>query len=479
VAALPPPGHRVTLIDENVEAIDFARCARADIVGVTGMGVQRRRMREILAELKARRVFTAVGGPWVTVSEGYFGDLADVVFIGEAEESWPRFLADWQRGRAARRYEQAEKTDMSTVPAPRLDLLKARHYLFGSVQFTRGCPFQCEFCDIIVVFGRRPRLKTAPQVIAELQWLRAQGFGVAFIVDDNLIGNKKAVKEILRHVARWQEENGYPLTFCTEASLDLADDPELMALMVAANIGTVFVGIESPNADSLRETRKLQNVRAGGTLVDKVRRIQAAGIEVWAGMILGFDHDDDAIFEAHCDFLADARISTAAQGRGAARRGRSARARHERAAAQDEPGDAAPGLCAADGGALRGRRLFRPARRALSRRAPRDRGRVAPLRRKAPLALAPPPRPAGAGGDRPFRAAAAARARPRAAARLPAPPLAPLAPAPGGGRAAHLRDQGGDALSPASDDADAAGRPHRQQLLARGHINSPCPLGAG
>ncbi len=314
LAALTPPQHRITLIDENVEAIDFDRCARADIVGLTGMVVQRQRMREILIELKARGVFTVVGGPWVTVSEAYFGDLADVVFIGEAEETWPRFLADWREGRIERRYEQAEKTDMTTVPAPRLDLLKTRHYLFGSVQFTRGCPFQCEFCDIIVVFGRRPRLKTAAQIIAELEGLRAQGFEIAFIVDDNLIGNKKAVKEILRQVAQWQWDNGFPLTFCTEASIDLADDAELMELMVAANIAIVFVGIESPNEASLRETKKVQNLRAGGTLVDKVRRIQAAGIEVWAGMILGFDHDDADVFAAHRRFLGEARISTAMVG---------------------------------------------------------------------------------------------------------------------------------------------------------------------
>ena len=125
------------------------------------MSVQRFRMREILTELKRRGVFTVVGGPWVTVQEDYFGDLADVIFVGEAEETWPQFLDEWQTGRHQRRYEQAEKTDMTTVPTPRFDLLKMQHYLFGSLQFSRGCPFQCEFCDIIVTFGRRPRLKTS------------------------------------------------------------------------------------------------------------------------------------------------------------------------------------------------------------------------------------------------------------------------------------------------------------------------------
>jgi radical SAM superfamily enzyme YgiQ (UPF0313 family) len=308
LAALTPAPHRVTLIDENVERIDFARCAAADIVGVTGMSVQRFRMREILEELKRRGAFTIVGGPWVTLQEGYFGALADTVFVGEAEESWPRFLADWSGGRPGARYEQSERTDMTRLPVPRLDLLPMRRYAFGSVQFSRGCPFQCEFCDIIVTFGRRPRLKTEAQIIAELDALRAHRAEFAFIVDDNLIGNKRAMKELLRAVAAWQEAHGFPLTFFTEASLDLADDGELLALLVEANIVAVFVGIESPNAAALVETKKSQNLRGERSLVDKVRAIQGAGIEVWCGMILGFDHDDPSIFEAHRAFLHEARI---------------------------------------------------------------------------------------------------------------------------------------------------------------------------
>jgi radical SAM superfamily enzyme YgiQ (UPF0313 family) len=311
LAALTPGGHTVTLVDENVEALDYGRLARADIVGLTGMSVQRTRMREILEELKSRGVFTVVGGPWVSVREDYFGDLADVVFVGEAEETWPQFLADWQAGRPQSRYEQAGKTDMTRVPTPRFDLLKMRHYLFGSVQFSRGCPFQCEFCDIIVTFGRRPRLKTSAQVIAELEALRAQGIDIAFIVDDNLIGNKKAIKALLRDLIAYQEAHGYPFDFFTEASLDLAEDEELMRLMVDANIGCVFIGIESPNEKSLQETRKFQNLRPAGTLTERVRRIQDAGMEVWCGMILGFDNDHATIFDAQRRFLKEARITSA------------------------------------------------------------------------------------------------------------------------------------------------------------------------
>ncbi len=203
---------------------------------------------------------------------------------------------------------------MRQVPRPRFDLLKMNRYAFGSVQFSRGCPFLCEFCDIIVMYGRRPRIKSVGQIIAELEALRAQQQDCVFIVDDNFIGDKKAIKQILARIIEWQHANGYPLDFITEVSLDLADDDELMRLMVDANILSVFVGIESPNEESLRETRKLQNVRVGGTMIEKVHRIQRAGMEVWAGMILGFDNDDETIFEDQRKFLDNARINIAMVG---------------------------------------------------------------------------------------------------------------------------------------------------------------------
>jgi radical SAM superfamily enzyme YgiQ (UPF0313 family) len=314
LAALTPGAHRVTIMDENIEALDFRRLARADIVALTGMIVQRFRMREILERLKEMGAFTVVGGPWITVKEDYFGDLVDVKFIGEAEETWPQFLADWQAGTHRGRYEQADKTDLSRVPTPRFDLLKARHYCFGSLQFSRGCPFQCEFCDIIVTFGRKPRIKTGAQVIAELEALRAQNLREVFIVDDNLIGNKKAIKVVLREVIAYQERNGYPFTFFTEASLDLAEDAELMNLMVEANIRTVFIGIETPNEEALKETKKYQNVRPSGTILERVRRVQDAGIEVTCGMIVGFDNDGPDIFDAQRQFLKETRIVNAMVG---------------------------------------------------------------------------------------------------------------------------------------------------------------------
>jgi radical SAM superfamily enzyme YgiQ (UPF0313 family) len=308
LAALTPAHHCVTVIDENIEPIDYERCARADIVGITGMIVQRVRMMDIVAELKRRGAFVVIGGAWVTVEPGYFGALADAVFIGEAEDTWPRFLTEWAEGRHQPRYQQDRNTDVTTLPVPRYDLTDLKRYAFGNVQFSRGCPFQCEFCDIIVVFGRRPRVKTVAQVLAELQALHEQGVENVFVVDDNLIGNKKAIKAVLREVSAWQERYCYPLTLVCEASLDLADDTEMLQLMAAANIVTVFVGIESPNEDSLRETRKLQNLRKGRSMLEKVHDVQRAGIEVWSGMILGFDHDDAGIFEAHRRFITAARI---------------------------------------------------------------------------------------------------------------------------------------------------------------------------
>ncbi len=202
LAALTPEEHHVTLIDENVEPIDFDLCAKADIVGLTGMTVQRFRMKEILTELKRRGCFTILGGPWISVQEDYFGPLADVIFVGEAETTWPQFLAAWSAGQPyAARYEQAERTDMTTIPVPRHNLMKMKSYALGTVQFSRGCPFACEFCDIIVTFGRVPRVKSVPQIIAELEALRLTGgLRAVFIVDDNLIGNKKVIKGVLREV---------------------------------------------------------------------------------------------------------------------------------------------------------------------------------------------------------------------------------------------------------------------------------------
>jgi radical SAM superfamily enzyme YgiQ (UPF0313 family) len=312
VAALVPPGHEVVIIDENVEPIDFDGLRRFDVIGVTGMVVQAERMCEILRRLRGLPALVAAGGPFVTVSEGegMFEGLCDVRFVGEAEQTWPAFLNALAEGAPTEaRYEQAEKTDMTTVPVPRFDLLKRGYYGTAPVQFSRGCPFLCEFCDIITIFGRRPRTKRPEQVIAELDALLAEGFRGCFLVDDNFIGNKVEAKKLLRRIVEWQESKWFPLTFTTEASINLADDRKLIELMAKANFQSVFVGIETPREASLTETRKHQNVH-GDSLLAKLARIRAGGLSVSAGFIVGFDNDDERIFDEQFEFIQASGIHT-------------------------------------------------------------------------------------------------------------------------------------------------------------------------
>jgi radical SAM superfamily enzyme YgiQ (UPF0313 family) len=306
--------HDVYLLDENVEEIDWDALEQYDIVGVTGMTVQKERIREILTRLRGMKPFVAVGGPLVSVNEGFFDGLCDARFVGEAETTWPQFLNDFARGEPTdERYEQTTPTDMTTVPRPRYDHLKVNRYATGSLQYSRGCPFQCEFCDIIVIFGRKPRVKDADQFITELDDMRKTGFHSVFIVDDNFIGNKKKAKELLAKLVPWMEEHAYPLRLTTEASIDLADDPELLDLMYRANFRSVFIGIETPRLESLTETKKFQNVR-GDSLDAKLARIQAAGLDINAGFIVGFDSDDKAIFEDQFQFIQSNGITLAMVG---------------------------------------------------------------------------------------------------------------------------------------------------------------------
>ncbi len=328
LAALTPPEHEVILMDEAVEPLDYSLIESADIVGLTGMIVQRERMRAIAKELKARGLFLVVGGPWITVQENDLDGLADVIFVGEADETWPHFLQDWQAGCHETRYEQSERTNMKALPPQRLDLLKVDRYLQGSIQMSRGCPFLCEFCDIIVTFGRTPRVKSPDQVIEELEaWYKA-GIMAVFLVDDNIIGNRKALIPILEAIEQWQISKRYLVSLHTEASINLADDENLLELFVRANIRTVFVGVETPNPESLRETRKIQNIqrtpRSGheependgpdAFLLGKIHKIQSYGIKVTCGLIVGFDSDTQDIFEIQKHFIGKSAITQAMVG---------------------------------------------------------------------------------------------------------------------------------------------------------------------
>ncbi len=306
--------HHVVLLDENVEDIDWDSLAAFDIVGVTGMTVQKKRIQEILQRTREMGLFTVVGGPFVSVQEEFFEGLCDVTFIGEAEATWPQFLEDFAADRPTeKRYEQSKPTDMTLVPRPRVDLLKANRYASGSLQYSRGCPFQCEFCDIIVIYGRKPRVKEPEQLLAELDDMRRTGFHSAFIVDDNFIGNRKKAKALLEKIIPWMEQHNYPLRLTTEASIDLADQPELLDLMYRANFRSVFIGIETPRIASLQETKKFQNTR-GDSLGDKLARIQNAGLDINAGFIVGFDSDDKAIFEDQFRFIQENGITLAMVG---------------------------------------------------------------------------------------------------------------------------------------------------------------------
>ena len=304
VAALTPPGHEVVLCDENVEPIDFD--TDADIVGITGYVVHRTRMFEIADEFRRRGKLVVAGGPFATLCPEDLRGRVDVLFVGETEYTWPRFLQDHAAGRWQGEYRQDDKPSMLDSPAPRFDLLKVDRYRTLTIQFARGCPYSCDFCDIIVMYGRRPRTKSVPQVLTEVSAIHRLGVTNIFVVDDNFIGNKREAKALLAALAEWQRQRDYPLEFMTEVSLNVAQDDELLALMKAAHFATVFVGIESPRAASLVESKKAQNMRED--ILTAVHRIQAAGIQVMAGMIVGFDSDDARIFDEQFRFIQDARI---------------------------------------------------------------------------------------------------------------------------------------------------------------------------
>ena len=310
LAALTPAPHSVRLVDENVEQVDFD--VHADLVGITGYIVHKQRMLELIAGFKARGKRVVVGGAYATLCPEDFEGKADVLFVGEAEDTWARFLADYERGTWDPVYRAPELPDVSSRPVPRFDLLHADKYRTMLMQFSRGCPFDCEFCDIIVMYGRKPRTKSVATAMAEIEALHRLGTRSVFIVDDNFIGNRARAKDLLVALARWQKEHGYPMTFITEASINLARDERLLELMRAANFRTVFIGIESPRPASLTETHKVQNARED--LVKATRKIQSYGLEVQAGMIVGFDADDAAIFREHLEFLERARIPVSMSG---------------------------------------------------------------------------------------------------------------------------------------------------------------------
>jgi radical SAM superfamily enzyme YgiQ (UPF0313 family) len=294
VAALLPPAWNIRLINRNAEELSEADIDWADMVMTGGMFPQQADTFVLIKLCHSRGKPVVVGGPAPTSSPQIYGE-ADFLVLGEAEGVIDQFIAAWSTG-AKKGVFEAEKfqVDVSKSPIPRFDLLKREHYIYIGVQFSRGCPFNCEFCDIIELYGRVPRAKTNEQMLAELDTLYQMGHrGHVDFVDDNLIGNKKALKRFLPELHRWQQERNYPFKFSTEASMNLTDDAQLLKMMRDANFFALFVGIESPNTETLVATQKKQNTRR--SLADSVHKIYRAGMFVTAGFIVGFDTEKDSV----------------------------------------------------------------------------------------------------------------------------------------------------------------------------------------
>jgi len=313
VGALCPKGWTLRLIDRSFEDLLDTDILWADLVMVSGMRVQKDDIRETLLRARALGKRTMIGGPFASSEPELLLRLADHVVVGEPDEVFPEIAADVERGSAQRLYVVSDKPDISKTPLPRFDLLKLEKYASMAVQFSRGCPFQCEFCDIITLYGRKPRTKRPSQLLAELDRLFELGWrDQVFIVDDNFIGNHKLALDLAVELEEWQRGHHYPLLFYTEASIDLAQRPELIAAMVKANFFYVFIGIESPSPKSLTEAKKFQNLRRDP--LESVRFIQNQGLWVTGGFIIGFDSDTEAIFEQQKDFIERAAIPWAMAG---------------------------------------------------------------------------------------------------------------------------------------------------------------------
>jgi radical SAM superfamily enzyme YgiQ (UPF0313 family) len=310
VAALTPPHWDVTILDENVEPIDWH--AEADVVGVCGMASQFPRQKHVAEHFRKRGCHVLAGGSYASLCPEEYRELADTVVAGEAEYTWPRFCADFERGRAEELYHETGTVDLTDSPVPRYDLLDLSLYQTAAVQFSRGCPFRCEFCDIIVTFGRRPRAKTLPQVERELDQLRAAGVRSVFFVDDNLIGHLPRCKELLSFLAGYQRRHRHRFAFGAEASANVATHPDLLRQLRRAGFEWVFVGVETPSREALVETRKEQNTRAD--LLESLRAIYAHGLDVYASFVVGFDADDPSVFDRQYRFLIESGIGLASLG---------------------------------------------------------------------------------------------------------------------------------------------------------------------
>ena len=306
VSSMLPPKWQRNVVDLNVRRLSDAELMWADVVFFSAMIIQGPSLRQQIERCKALGLRTVVGGPITSSKDSAFAG-ADHVVEGEAEELVAKLCADLEAEAAAPHYASRQWPDVTKVPCPHFHLADLRRYSSMAVQFSRGCPFTCEFCDIIEIYGRRPRTKTPEQMLAELDQIYNLGFrGRVFLVDDNFIGNKKNVKILMPQLVEWMREHKYPFSFITEASLNLAEEEELLGQMRAAHFVSVFLGIETPVAESLKETTKYQNLRKD--LLESVKLIQAYGMEVMGGFIVGFDNDPPDVFDRQIAFIREAAI---------------------------------------------------------------------------------------------------------------------------------------------------------------------------
>jgi len=313
VAAMLPQEWDKKLVDMNAATLTDKDIKWADYVFISAMVVQRDSTREVIKRCKKLGARMVAGGPLFTSESESYEDV-DHLILDEAEITLPPFLEDLEKGCAKHIYTSKERPDIRKTPVPVWPLLNMKRYTTMNIQYSRGCPFDCEFCDIIVLNGNKPRTKTKDQLLAELDALYDRGWrdGV-FIVDDNFIGNKRKLKEeILPAMIKWQNDKKFPFGFLTEASINLADDEELMQLMVKAGFDTVFIGIETTNEESLVECNKNQN--RNRDLIASVKKIQNYGMQVHGGFILGFDNDPDSIFKSQLNFIQKSGIVTAMVG---------------------------------------------------------------------------------------------------------------------------------------------------------------------
>ncbi|MCK5062050.1 B12-binding domain-containing radical SAM protein [Candidatus Parcubacteria bacterium] len=312
VAAILPKNWDIELVDVNVEKLTDQHIKRADMIFISAMLVQKNSAQEIILRCKQYDKTVVAGGPAFSAEYRKFNGV-DHFILGESEIILPLFLNDFKNGVVKQTYISEDKPDIKITPIPRWPLINFDNYATMAIQFSRGCPFNCDFCDITRMYGRTPRTKAPKQIVAEVQSLYSAGWrGPIFIVDDNFIGNKRKTKEMLLQLIDWQQKRKYPFQLFTEASVNLAADEDLMRLMSKANFNKVFVGIESPNEASLKGCGKIQNTKID--LENTVKIIHQHGIQVMGGFIVGFDEDDSSIFESLIDFIQNTGIVTAMVG---------------------------------------------------------------------------------------------------------------------------------------------------------------------